>query len=199
MGLLVCATVRACVPSLLFTKLAPNWVYENSLSVRQACFFRWILHEMQRWVTKHFIDFGEKREGGRKRKREWGWSLECDGRICRISVTCLCVCISYRGLINKWCLKWEQLSIDRLNFMESACLQSCVCTFTYVHDCRSWVIPPLSFPGTCLCWVCVLTGFLLITAGILSMLMMKGDAPPWGTEQTHMHINIYLVRDAGEH
>lgn len=112
---------------------------------------------------------------------------------------CLCVRIPHEGLINKWCLKWEQLSTDHLNFMKSACLQSCVCTFTCVHVCRSWVIPLLSFPGTGLCWVCVLTGFLLITAGILSMLMMKEEALPWGTEQTHMHINIYLARDAREH
>lgn len=200
MGLLVCATIRACVSGLLFTKLAPNWVYENSLSVRPACFFRWILHEMQRWVTKHSIDFGGKREGGRKRKREWGWSSERDGRICRISVTVsVCVCIPHGGLINKWCLKWEQLSTDHPNFIKSACLQSCVWAFTRVHVCRSWVILASSFPGTCLYWVCVLAGFLHFTAGILSMLMMKGEALPWETEQTHRHINIYLARDAREH
>lgn len=91
---------------------------------------------------------------------------------------CLCVCIPHGGLINKWCLKSEQLSRDHLNFMESACLQSCVCTFTCVHICRSWVIPPLSFPGTCLCWVGVLTEVLLITAAVLPMLTMKEEALP---------------------
>ncbi len=207
-----------------------HWVWD------ELFFFRWILHETAALGDKTLHRFQGRKEGGteggggKERMREWGWSLVRDGINCRISVTacacvwlcvcvCVCVCVPHRGLINKWCLKWEQLSVDHLHFMRSACLQ--LCTHSYTHTltyshahaasmatrAEEYTVALLSRNMSVL-WAskCVfpLSGLHHITLCIPSMLMMKGwEALPCRPKQTHthtrMHINTYLAREAGEH
>lgn len=155
--------------------------------------------------------FQGRREGvGEKRMREWGWSSVRDGINCHCD--CVCVCVPRRGLINKWCLKWEQLSIDHLHFMKSACLQFCTHTYTHIDihiHVQLWLLELsnillLSFPGTCLSCeylsVCShLQDFILHSIHVdgegMGSITMQAKA----NTHTKMHINTYLVRDAIEH
>lgn len=160
---------------------------------------------------------------GRDRGRwqwEWGWSLERGEIKCGIFCHSLWLCLymsHMEEMINKWCLKWEQLSVDHLHFMRSACLQLWSNTFTptcinahthlLVHttsmttrtDSYTIALLPNDIPGL---WAskCVfpLSGLCCIIFCIPSVLTGKGwEALPCMPKQTHTLTYKHLPCERG--